>query len=1057
MPRPLYSAGLLLIAAAATAGAAPLSLRTSALHATFSLGALTGLSDTRGHAYVCSKADPPGIVIHRVGQDHFARAASGPSLPDPHGRARCRYQSFTDLPAASAVAEYACDEPSGDVTVSLRCQSPQPAVAGIEWALGPIPKDMNIIVPGFGGMKLTANSATTSSLLEYPMFWEAQLVIVEGQGRGFYVWSDDTTGRYKRLAVTLKPDGWYIGFTTWNNAPFDDLTRCQSVTWRVNVYQGDWRVPARRYREWARKAMPPVVATQPAWVNDIRCVVIMYNGPSAETLDMLASRVDPAQTLIYVPDWRPEGYDRLYPDYDPVPAFGPFVEHAHALGFRVMPHLNHFAIDPDHPIYEQFKAHHIRDAWGTHDLQWFIWDDPANPTNNRKLAYITPACKAWRDLLIARIRKLRDTYGVDAVYLDQTLNIYNDYNGPCEGATVLQGNLALGREIRAAMPDLAVGGEGLDEVTARYQDFCQRHAWGIDFARSAWNKPQLKLAHPISTYLFRPARTFNYLGVPPATRSQFYAAWRENLVRWGALPTLTTFDSAPQPQIGFVRQLWDEVRFWQAERLDPDMDGPWPAEVVFPYRTAGGRPAARMADGSLLCGGREISRTVTDTTEARLPGTIEGALCYDRDRIIGLNPDLWYPYFTEPRDVTAFHVASLPPDVTLKAATLLDGLAILTTADPGIAHLPEMMAQATTGWTLDAGAAGEIQGPLNGDNGSQFAGAGDQIHAHPPWKGGTGIAFARWRLSLPRKSMLRFISRVALDSAVVAGKADGLPSEGIGRSDGVLFGVTARRGSETRHAELICTTAEGQPLELDLSAFAGQEITLELTVDPGPARNVTADWARWYDPRVVASQGAAGRLTIVDPARRAIALSGTTASVPRYVGTRGVVDVTFPGSVVLLREPPAAVSLPLDLAGAPRRVGFTDTNGQVLAAPPWADASSGSGTVGGIERPGLRVQPPDLGQTIVAYAFSLPAAPARFHACVGLQDGSTSTGVDFILQANGAELARLRAMPGDPWRELTADLSAWAGRPLVLSLVTDSVGPFSSDWARWAEPFLQPQ
>jgi hypothetical protein len=755
-----------------------------------------------------------------------------------------------------------------------------------------------------------------------------------------------------------------------------------------------------------------VAEEQPAWVKDIRCVVIMYNGPSRETLDMLAQRVDPRQTLVYVPDWRPDGYDRLYPNYEPVPEFGPFVEHAHELGFRVMPHLNYFAVDPDHPLYEQFRAHHVRDAWGNHDQQWFIWDDFSSPANNRKLGYINPALKAWRELLIGRIRNLRETYGVDAVYLDQTLNIFNDYNGLCDGATMLEGNLALGREVREAMPGLAVGGEGLNEVTARYQAFCQRHAWGIDFARSSWNKAQLKLAHPISSYLFRPTTTFNYLGVPPPSKAQFYAAWRENLMRWGVVPTLNLFAAQVEPETGFQRQLFDEVRFWQGERVDPDMDGPWPADVVFPYVTGQGQGAARMADGTLKCGEREISRTVTDVAEVRAPGSIEGSLCYDTERIFGLNPDLWYPYFAEPRDLAAFHVEALPAGVTLKSAALFGGLATVVGAEPTVAYLPALMAEATTGSARFGEAAVEGRGALNGEDGSQFAGAGDQIHAHPPWKHGAGTAFARWSLRLPAAGAPRFVGMVGLDAAVV-GKPDAMGVSGIGRSDGVLFGVTARRGDEVLHSEVLNATAEAAPLELDLTPFSGQEIALELSVDPGPQRDVTADWARWYAPRVVGFTAPEGALVLRDPARRAMVLSGTRATLPEYAGDRGQAEVTFPGTVMILREAPAAVSLPLDLAATLFRTGFVDANGQVMANPAWADAAPGEGLVGGVARPGLRVQPPDLGQTIAAYALSLPAEAAQLHCFVGIGDGSKSTGVDFIVRANGIELARQRMLPGE--------------------------------------------
>jgi len=252
-------------------------------------------------------------------------------------------------------------------------------------------------------------------------------------------------------------------------------------------------------------------------------------------------------------------------------------------------------------------------------------------------------------------------------------------------------------------------------------------------------------------------------------------------------------------------------------------------------------------------------------------------------------------------------------------------------------------------------------------------------------------------------------------------------------------------------------TAEGRSLELDLTPFAGKEITLELTVDLGPHRVVTADWARWSGPRVVDSEVTKGRASIVDPARRTIALSGTAVSAPGYTGDRALAEATFPGTVLLLRDPPAAVTLPLDLTTTPFRVGFTDANGQALTAPDWAAAAPGVGVVGGVERRGLRVQPPDLGQTTVTYAVVLPSQPAKLHCFVGIEDGSKSTGVEFVVQVSGVERARQRMMPGLPWRELTVDLSPWAGKPTVRSLITDSAGPYGRDWARWGEPVLLPK
>jgi len=68
------------------------------------------------------------------------------------------------------------------------------------------------------------------------------------------------------------------------------------------------------------------------------------------------------------------------------------------------------------------------------------------------------------------------------------------------------------------------------------------------------------------------------------------------------------------------------------------LDAPWPPEVAFPFRTADGRRAARTMDGRLVCGDREISRTVTGVDQVEGTGTIPGWRAFDDRRILGLDP-----------------------------------------------------------------------------------------------------------------------------------------------------------------------------------------------------------------------------------------------------------------------------------------------------------------------------------------------------------------------------------------------------------------------------------
>ena len=189
-------------------------------------------------------------------------------------------------------------------------------------------------MPGNSGIRLTADSPGRKHQFDYPISWEAQLVVVEGQDRGFYVWAEDARGQFKRLVVERHRDGWELTLVTINPAPFDELTSCESVRWRLGVYRGDWRVAARRYRDWMTQQFQPVPIERqkPGWVGDIRCMVIM--GMDEAMLAELAKRLEPAQTMLYVPSWRSAGYDRDYPTYDaPFETLEPFVKQAHARGF----------------------------------------------------------------------------------------------------------------------------------------------------------------------------------------------------------------------------------------------------------------------------------------------------------------------------------------------------------------------------------------------------------------------------------------------------------------------------------------------------------------------------------------------------------------------------------------------------------------------------------------------------------------------------------------------------------------------------------------------------
>ena len=1148
------SSAIALLACLAAQPQSGLEINSPGFTARFERGALVRLADADGTRFVSPPQEAVGLGIHTVTGEWHAGGGEGPGRPGDDGPAVQRCVGFEGRDDASAECEVALDRESGEMVVGQRGRvaagaEGRPAVErsggvgrpapnapstgggssasgtagvwGVSWTIGRIPLEYAILVPGNSGIRLTADSPGRKHQFDYPLSWEAQLVIVEGADRGFYVWAEDARGRFKRLVVERFRDGWQLTLVTINPAPFDDWTACDSVPWRLGVYRGDWRVAARRYRDWMTGQFQPVPIDQqkPAWVRETRCLVIL--GLDQALLAELARRLDPAQTVLYVPSWRSAGYDRDYPTYDAVfDTLEPFVQQAHALGFRVMLHVNYFGVDPKHPLYEKFERYQVRDPWGAHERQWWLWD---RVEPEIRFAYINPACRAWREYFVGQMAALCRRYQIDALHLDQTLCIYNDHNGLIDGASMIDGNLALHRELRAALPEVALSGEGLNEVTYRYEAFAQRHAWGVNHAEGTWSRGPLGCAHPISSYLFRPYTVINgYLGCAPPTQGQLYAAWNEAYEHWGVIPTLKPERSQLREPTGFSRQFFDEAAFWLGERLEPDLDGPWPAQVAFPFRTADGRRAVRTTDGRFLVqagpavkpeapasgasdsfladasgyegrsplagasgyrgrgplagasgyGGRgpladasgldaiEISRTVGGVGQVAALGTIPDWRAFDGQRLLGLDPERWYPCFTQPRDDREFHVASLPDDVICEGVFARDELAVFRSrgGQSVVADLVARLDDATCGSQPFDGQASEWLGPGTAADGGSFVDQGDGVlAAHPPWKatwqdaatkatrsGGTGVAFARFAVDLPSAPQLRLISQVAL--AAGAGKPD--------RSDGVTFRMAVSAGTTRLETQLHQAAEDLLPIELDLTPLAGQAVTVELSVAPGPKRSASYDWARWTRPRIERRGEAVATLAFGGYGDYGLALDGRGPQPVRRADGLLMVEALQPGSVCLLRQPPPAISLPANLAQQPRTVVFLDDSGRELIRPEHAAVRPERLTVGGVTKTGLFVHPPDHGRTLAYLPLGLPPERAELSCAIGLRDGAESTGVVLAIEVNGRELARRRMLPG-AWENLAVDLSAWAGQAVVVCLVTDSDGAFNCDWACWGDPIVR--
>ncbi len=944
--------------------------------------------------------------------------------------------------------------PDGDAEVVQRAQCVSPGLIGLQWGVA-IPDELELLVPGHSGLRFSMDSDFQPMRFDYPMTWEAQFVLIQGKRGGFLIHAEDNAQHFKRLFLQHRNGQFWIGFETWCTAPFDRVQQAESVRWRIRPYAGNWLNGVATYRQWAEDTfgLSSLRKTQPAWVGDIQTVVI-DNLDDMDKLQALAKQVNPAQTLIYVPDWRKDGYDRNYPDYTPREGFAERMEQVRRLGFRIMLHVNYFGCTPENPDYEQLKQYHFRDPFSGEPLYW-DWRRADPPI---KFAYINPAATAWRRLFVGRMVELCRRLKPDALHLDQTLCIYNDANGLIDGMNAMQGNIALHRELRDALPDVAFSGEGLNEISFRYESFAQRHVWGIDVAESRWEIERVRMTHPVSSALLTPhTRLYGYLGMISPEMWQFYAAWRTAYDRLGVIPTFAWLSpqQVSQPN-ATIQTLWDEARWFQVNRPLPEFSPTlWEADTLFLYRRASGHLARYRQEKSGICLETQenntwvtLARRIEGVTQADVSGSIPGWLAYNGREMLGLNSASIYPWRPEPPKMDRVHLHALPETVTVSAAGVREGEWACFTIAPREVVLQELWkgrGNVSHGVTRTQGAGEQDAGYLvEHETGAAARPSADGIFMHPPWQTGRGgKVWLEYTLSLPADRRCEFRSGVGFTTPDAAS-----------RSDGITFTVTASGQSTslstTRHVQ--GNTPE--QITLDLSPLRGQQVRLRLEVHPGPNDSPDFDWGYWSRPRVVVQQAQGAQVEVYSPQplRRAY-LNGQSVQWQTIAPNLYRFPLpSVPCTLVLLYAEPTPISLPTDLTQTTFHPGI-ELDGTMQEPVDFLRDSVSTGTSGGVSKKGFFAHPPNYGKTFLAFLIKLPERRASLRGFAAIRDGAEgkSNGVRFSVDVNGREVWNQTINPGEGWIPFEVSLAEWSGQTVLLRLVTDSLGDYSWDWAQWGE------
>jgi hypothetical protein len=362
------------------------------------------------------------------------------------------------------------DAPAGQIRFQLACQHDD-AVKAVKIALD-LPY-MPMLAPERVGLE-----EATWRQWDFPRDWRTGLAVWEHGPRFFTVLTKEAPWRFKRLRALRTGDR--MRLEAVQDASLRERTRrFESSVWELG-YRDEVDGLLDDYANFVRQAFGALDFQRrrdmPNWMRRIGLIVNLHgtdwNGTTnldfagmSRAAEVLAGLLPPEQTLLYPIGWDGR-YMRDYPDYRPAPGLGghegfkSFCEQARRRGFHIMPHLNAMAVNMRHPLYlGHLKDYVIRDWNGLPQHSFKIdWDhdglgDPAH-------AYIALEPPALREILVEAVDRLVREYGIDAVFLDETCNVF--YNDPAWDQ--VEGVRRLIRDLHQAHPDVLIAGEEWNEM-----------------------------------------------------------------------------------------------------------------------------------------------------------------------------------------------------------------------------------------------------------------------------------------------------------------------------------------------------------------------------------------------------------------------------------------------------------------------------------------------------------------------------------------------------------------------------------------------------------------
>jgi hypothetical protein len=1029
-----------LAAAEIRADKSQLYVSTGSLEVIFQGGAIASIKNVAtGEQYV--KLPAPQWLQMKILDfgDVLPQPASGWQIVTDAGFGAAAVLPFSGSAGVRITMRIGVDPATDEIAVRLEGEATQPGVVSILWGIqGLSLSPGRLVIPAQAGTYYDAISTPSLIGLDYPVHWEHQFVVYESTAGGFWVYANEPKPAYKRLHASRQTGNLDMALEYFATAPWNEATRVAQHEWRFSGFAGNWRVPAGIYKERLNSIRPnaPADGTK-AWVKDIRGVVTLQTRELA-VLDILTAKLNPQQTLLHLVDWRRDAFDINYPDYRPGDGTEPFVRRAHELGFHVMVHVNVVGVSETNPNFAAMQPYQLKTADELHPMGW-LWDDLPEGDPGR-IAYINPAYSPYRRLLVESIRPAIEGLHIDVLHLDAGGAIVNDGNGLIEGMNTIEGIMQIHKDLMDAFPDLVLGDESTNEITGPFIHFAQR--WTSD------SPP-----HPISTFLLGDQVQFYGFLDQPIADEPHYTDFLKRYEGQGILPTVQVTNIRDlDPDRVRQQQLLRQIRLWQEDRFNPVWETPWDGRL-FVERGENGQVAQIEADEHsvrLKVDDQILYERIRNADRWATSQWVQYWPAYDDNFLYGLDPTVQYwlePEWYRPSGLP--HLLELPRLVTVGYDTLATpdyALFDLATPDPSSFDFISSFGIARQGtiwngkdWPIMLGATAAVTRIVI-DKQLQ----NQVLVMQPPYRRYIGGAvYVEYTVSVPDAPGVRFSFKA------------GLPDRAT-RSDGVFL-VIRIDGEEQWRANLAPVGLH--PFSIDITKYAGRTVTFRLITHPGIHGNAILDWACWTDLQITTdvsrpqtaipvALGGDGLIAAVSDTARLDSVDGKTVQV----------TMDLPGKFVLFSTPPQPVttgSSLLDFKFDVWRAGYDGLAYQ--NSYEYSGTITGAASAGELREKTLTARPPRNGFTIITFPVQLPQDASQLQFGAGLADPPPDydqnlnySGVNMIFLINGEKLWE-KELRTAGWTDVSIDLGRWAGKPVLVELVVDSLNNAAFDWAQWSD------